>query len=61
MVVVTLDETKLTSLLKDAEKAHAEYERNVLHGVRDENWPAWYAQFIIAHPLNYVEEPRGYL
>ena len=36
---------KLELLLKEAEKAHAEYEKSL--GRRDENWPAWYAEFIM--------------
>jgi hypothetical protein len=36
---------KLESLLKEAETAHADYEERL--GRRDENWPAWYAEFIV--------------
>ncbi len=35
----------LTSLLKEAEKAHAEYEYALGH--RDDDWATWYAGFII--------------
>jgi hypothetical protein len=35
----------LTSLLKEAEKAHAEYEYAL--GQRDPDWASWYARFII--------------
>jgi hypothetical protein len=35
----------LTSLLKEAEKAHAEYEYALGH--RDPDWATWYAGFII--------------
>jgi hypothetical protein len=31
--------------LREAEKAHAEYEATLGH--RDEDWPAWYAQFLL--------------
>jgi hypothetical protein len=40
---VTRDE--LAELLREAERAHAEYEREL--GQRDEDWPSWYAQFIL--------------
>ncbi|WP_157255181.1 hypothetical protein [Palaeococcus ferrophilus] len=35
----------LASLLREAERAHAEYEKSL--GKRDENWPEWYAGYII--------------
>lgn len=36
---------QLATLLREAEKAHAEYEREL--GRRDEDWPTWYAQYIV--------------
>lgn len=35
----------LTDLLRDAERAHADFERELGH--RDEDWPAWYAGYIV--------------
>jgi hypothetical protein len=35
----------LASLLREAEQAHAEYEREL--GSRDEDWPSWYAGYIL--------------
>lgn len=45
-----MDPAKLTAdelarLLREAEKAHGEYEREL--GSRDEDWPAWYATWIL--------------
>ena len=40
---ITRDE--LARLLREAEIAHAQYERTL--GERDEGWPDWYARFII--------------
>jgi len=40
-----LTKEKLAELLREAEKAHAEYEKRL--GKRDENWPEWYAEYII--------------
>lgn len=40
-----LTKEKLEELLKEAEKAHGVYETQLGH--RDENWPAWYAEYII--------------
>jgi hypothetical protein len=36
---------ELAQLLREAERAHGEYEREL--GGRDEDWPGWYAQFIL--------------
>ena len=45
--MTALTKEELTSLLREAEKAHGEYEKEELGGVRDEDWPAWYAEFIV--------------
>lgn len=36
---------ELARLLREAESAHAEYEKAL--GRRDEDWPNWYAGFIV--------------
>jgi hypothetical protein len=36
---------ELADLLREAERAHAEYERQL--GGRDDDWPSWYAQYIL--------------
>jgi hypothetical protein len=36
---------RLTLLLRDAERAHGTYEKQL--GRADEDWPAWYAVFIL--------------
>ncbi len=41
----TLTADELARLLREAEQAHAAYEREL--GSRDEDWPAWYAQWIL--------------
>jgi hypothetical protein len=40
-----LTKEALTSMLKEAEKAHAEYEYALCH--KDYDWATWYAGFII--------------
>jgi hypothetical protein len=35
----------LEQLLRDAEHAHGAYEATLGHA--DDNWPAWYARYII--------------
>ena len=36
---------ELARLLREAERAHADYERQL--GERDEDWPTWYAEYIL--------------
>lgn len=38
---------QLAKLLRDAEAAHGEYETQLGH--RDDDWPTWYAQYILEH------------
>jgi hypothetical protein len=50
-MAITAEE--LASELRAAEAAHAVYEQELGH--RDEDWPAWYATFIVDR----LEQPRG--
>ena len=40
-----LTQERLAQLLKDAEHAHGEYESTLGH--RDDDWPEWYAGYIV--------------
>lgn len=40
-----LSKEKLEELLLEAKEAHEEYEQELGH--KDEDWQAWYAEFII--------------
>jgi hypothetical protein len=42
---MNLTKDNLEKLLREAEKAHGEYEQKLGH--RDDNWPSWYAEFIV--------------
>lgn len=42
---------QVTELLNKAAAAHHVYETDELKGVRDEQWPAWYADFLITNGL----------
>ncbi len=44
-------ETSVAALLREAETAHGEYERTALGGVFDEDWPRWYAEYLLDHGL----------
>ena len=41
----TLTADELARLLREAEQAHAAYETEL--GERDEDWPSWYAAWIL--------------
>jgi hypothetical protein len=45
LMQVELTRERLAALLREAEQAHAEYERGL--GSRDEDWPGWYADYIL--------------
>jgi hypothetical protein len=46
MAIADLTKEELTLLLREAEKAHGEYEKK-LGGERDADWASWYAEFIV--------------
>ena len=46
--------TAVRTLLEEAEAAHAVYETDELGGVRDEEWAAWYARYLLDHDLSDV-------
>jgi hypothetical protein len=52
--MVTVTEDRLRTLLRVAESAHEAYERE--QGERDDDWPTWYANFIVNR---LEEEPEG--
>jgi hypothetical protein len=45
MDTADLTPEELGDLLREAERAHAEYEREL--GRRDEDWPEWYARYVL--------------
>ncbi len=45
MATGQLTTEELARLLQEAERAHADYERQL--GERDEDWPTWYAEYIL--------------
>ena len=40
----TIHVDTLAEFLRDAEKAHADYEKNI--GGKDADWPRWYASYL---------------
>jgi hypothetical protein len=47
----TTAEKAVAALLREAETAHSAYETDVLGGAFDEEWPAWYAAYLLDHGL----------
>jgi hypothetical protein len=45
----------LASLLREAEEAHGRYEMQLGH--RDDDWPTWYAAYIVSQ-LQKRQEPE---
>lgn len=39
------------ALLTEAEAAHGVYETTELQGVYDQEWPRWYATYVVEHGL----------
>jgi hypothetical protein len=43
---------QIAALLSETGAAHGAYEEGELNGVYDQNWPAWYAAYLVEHGLN---------
>lgn len=43
------DERALSALLRETGSAHGVYETTELDGVYDEQWPIWYAAYLVTH------------
>jgi hypothetical protein len=41
----------IEALLDEAAEAHHVYERDALNGVYDQQWPAWYAAYVVDRGL----------
>ena len=41
------DNEQLTQALKAASKAHHDYQTNALGGKHDQQWPGWYAAYVV--------------
>jgi hypothetical protein len=44
-------QNQIAALLKKAQEAHHAYEKAELDGKYDEQWPAWYADFLLNNGL----------
>ena len=43
--------SEISSLLSQCQLAHRQYEIERLNGERDEDWPKWYAGYLLEHGL----------
>lgn len=50
--MTTQQQGALAALLRDAGAAHGQYEERELNGVYDEQWPSWYAAYLVEHGIN---------
>ena len=51
MTTQTAAEQAVAALLAQAGAAHGVYEASELNGVYDQNWPGWYAAYLVEHRL----------
>lgn len=51
-----LTQERLEALLREAEQEHGKYEQTLGH--RDDDWPKWYAAYILARLQRTTEEPE---
>ena len=46
--------TNLENALFEAGENHKDYELNILHGKRDEQWAGWYAAYVLGRLGNFI-------
>lgn len=57
--MVTTSKKAIAALLRETETAHGAYETTVLGGAFDEEWPAWYATYLLDHGLaDHLPDPK---
>ncbi len=57
MADTPITQEELASLLREAEAAHASFEEHLGH--RDDDWPAWYAAYIVSKLQERQEPPSS--
>jgi hypothetical protein len=46
-----MEQRELANLLGQTGTAHGAYEERELNGVYDQEWPAWYATYLVEHRI----------
>ena len=49
-----LSVANLENALFEAGENHKDYELNILHGKRDEQWAGWYAAYVLGRLGNFI-------
>jgi hypothetical protein len=47
---------RITRALRDAGAHHHIFEQTTLHGVRDQDWPSWYSEWLITNNPELFED-----
>ncbi len=55
---VDFSRDKLFETLKQAWDAHREYQKVYMHGVYDEEWPGWYAAYVLGRLGDFTTPSR---
>jgi hypothetical protein len=50
-----IDQDTLAQLLREAAESHHEYEQTL--GERDDNWAAWYAEYLLERMAEETQQP----
>jgi hypothetical protein len=50
-IMPAIQQRELADLLDKTQAAHGTYEQRELNGVYDQDWPAWYAAYLIEHAI----------
>jgi hypothetical protein len=45
------EQREMAGLLTEASAAHNEFEQRELNGVYDQEWPVWYAEYLVKHGI----------
>ena len=53
-MMVDINLRALEQALNDAGENHKDYELNILHGQRDEQWAGWYAAYLLGRLGNFI-------
>jgi len=46
-----IEQREIANLLDKTQAAHGAYEERELNGVYDQDWPAWYAAYLVEHGI----------
>ncbi len=53
-MIVDVTPEALEKALNEAGENHHDYELNILHGERDQQWAGWYAAYVLGRLGNFI-------